>query len=94
MAMAMEAAPVHDGVRSLIEEKERESRTRRLTGPMGRLLSVVLVCFSLFQLYATVSGTLDAMTLRSVHILFLLSCAFLPFFRMRHFAPSDHFFLV
>ena len=73
----MEAAPVHDGVRSLIEEKERESRTRRLTGPMGRLLSVVLVCFSLFQLYATVSGTLDAMTLRSVHILFLLSCAFL-----------------
>ena len=59
----------------ILEEKERESRTRRLTGPMGAVLSLLLIAFSLFQMYASVLGTLDAMTLRATHIIFLFVIA-------------------
>ena len=70
---------------ALVEEKDSESRIRQYKkkGLMDRLLSVVLVIFSLFQLYASTFGTLDAMKLRSYHIIFLLvlACLLYPAFR-------------
>ncbi len=64
---------------ALVEEKDSESRLRQYkpAGLISRALSVILVCFSLFQLYASTFGTLDAMKLRSYHIIFLLVLAFL-----------------
>ena len=60
---------------ALVEEKETESRTRRFHGVFSRVLAVICVVFSLFQLYASVFGTMDAMKLRSFHIIFLLVLA-------------------
>jgi len=67
-------------VQVLIEEKERETRTRIFTGLFAKFVSTLLVFFSLFQLTASVVGTLDAMSLRSCHIIFLLvlSCILYP----------------
>ena len=60
---------------ALVEEKDSESRTRRFHGPFEKVLAVICVVFSLFQLYASVFGTMDAMKLRSFHIIFLLVLA-------------------
>lgn len=60
---------------ALVEEKESESRIRQFHGPFTRALSAVFVAFSLFQLYMSVFGAMDAMKLRSIHIMFLLVLA-------------------
>ncbi len=60
---------------ALVEEKDSESRTRHFQGPFARVLAVICVAFSLFQLYASVFATMDAMKLRSFHIIFLLVLA-------------------
>ena len=61
----------------LVAEKEADSRTRLYTGPMDTVLTVVLVGFALFELWANLSGTLGAVKLRTAHILILLPLAFL-----------------
>ncbi|WP_298067738.1 TRAP transporter permease [uncultured Mailhella sp.] len=75
------AATEEDEARAqaLVEEKDSESRVRLYAsgGMMARILSVILIAFSAFQLYASTFGTLDAMKLRSWHIIFLLVLAFL-----------------
>ena len=60
---------------ALVEEKDSESRTRQFRGPFALAVSVICVVFSLFQLYASVFATMDAMKLRSFHIIFLLVLA-------------------
>lgn len=63
---------------SLVESKESELRFRRYSGGFwGRLVACLLVLFSLFQMYASLSGAFDAITLRSWHIMFLLVLSFL-----------------
>lgn len=60
---------------ALVEEKDSESRTRQFHGVFARVVAVICVAFSLFQLYASVFATMDAMKLRSFHIIFLLVLA-------------------
>ena len=60
---------------ALVEEKDSESRTRQFRGAFGKVVAVICVAFSLFQLYASVFATMDAMKLRAFHIIFLLVLA-------------------
>lgn len=68
---------------ALVEEKDSESRTRQFHGPFVRVLAVICVVFSLFQLYASVFATMDAMKLRSFHIIFLMVLASLMYPALR-----------
>ncbi len=63
----------------LVESKEREARTRYYSGAMALIISTVAVCWAIFQLYATSFPFLDALSLRSFHIMFMLVLAFLLF---------------
>ena len=58
----------------LIEEKDAESRT--LIGGMDKVLTVLLVVWAVFQVWANTFGTLGAVKLRTAHIMFLLPLAF------------------
>lgn len=63
---------------ALVEEKESESRIRHYrNGPWATIIAVLSVVFSLFQIYASTFSVFDAMTLRSWHIIFLLTLSFL-----------------
>ncbi len=61
----------------LMEEKDSESRTRVLTGRMDKLLTIVLIVWAVFQVWANTFGTLGAVKLRTAHIMFLLPLAFM-----------------
>ncbi len=60
----------------LMEDKDSESRTRVFVGAMAKAFSVVLVVWSVFQIWANTFGTLGAVKLRTAHIMFLLPLAF------------------
>jgi len=64
-------------IRELIEEKDSEQRVRTNLGKLGKFVTVLAVVWSIFQLYATSLGVFDAIKLRTWHILFLLTMAFL-----------------
>lgn len=68
---------------TLVEEKDGESRTRMFSGPWANIVSALALAFSLFQLAASTFWTLDAITLRAVHILFLLTLSFLLYPALR-----------
>ncbi len=68
---------------TLVEEKDSESRTRMFSGPWTNIVSALALAFSLFQLAASTFWTLDAITLRAVHILFLLTLSFLLYPALR-----------
>lgn len=60
----------------LMEDRDAESRTRMLSGIIEKLLTVFLIIWALFQIWANTFGTLGAVKLRTAHIMFLLSLAF------------------
>ncbi|WP_418765667.1 TRAP transporter permease [Mailhella sp.] len=68
---------------ALVEEKDSESRTRQFHGIFAHVVAVICVVFSLFQLYASVFATMDAMKLRSFHIIFLMVLASLMYPALR-----------
>ncbi|MBR5303169.1 MAG: TRAP transporter fused permease subunit [Clostridia bacterium] len=59
----------------LMEEKDAESRTRILTGPLDKVFTLALVVWAVFQVWANTFGTLGAVRLRTAHIMFLLPLA-------------------
>lgn len=60
-----------------MEEADSDSRTRVYGGVTARLVSLVMLGFALFQLWANLTGTLGAVKLRAAHIMILLPLAFL-----------------
>ena len=78
----------------LIEETDSDSRTRTYVGMMDGILTAVLVCFAIFQVWANLTGTLGAVKLRAAHVMVLLPLAFLlyPTYRkerrMRRWMPA------
>ena len=70
--MASEPDQLDQRALSLMEEADSDSRTRVYSGVADKLLSVLLVGFALFQLWANLTGTLGAVKLRTAHILILL----------------------
>ena len=75
--MASEPDQLDQKALELMEEADSDSRTRVYGGVTGKLVSVLLVGFALFQLWANLTGTLGAVKLRAAHILILLPLAFL-----------------
>lgn len=61
----------------LMEEADSDNRTRVYGGATDILVTVVLVGFALFQLWANLTGTLGSVKLRAAHIMILLPLAFL-----------------
>ena len=61
----------------LMEETDSDSRTRVYTGFMDTVITVILVGFAVFQLWANLTGSLGAVRLRAAHIMILLPLAFL-----------------
>ena len=61
----------------LMEETDSDSRTRTYVGVMDGILTAVLVCFALFQVWANLTGTLGAVKLRAAHVMVLLPLSFL-----------------
>ena len=64
---------------ALLEEKEAESRMRTYPGFMGRVIALLLVLWTIFQLYYTTLGAISAVNLRAFHCIFLLLFTFLLF---------------
>src|SRR5699024_2342635 len=63
----------------LMEKYDTESNTRNLTGWIAAVVFVILLSFSLFQLYTGIFGMYTAYIQRSIHLGFALSF-FLFFF--------------
>lgn len=61
----------------LVEEKDADSRTRVYRGAMDRIVIALLVVWTLFQVWANLTGKLGAVKLRTAHILFLLPLCYL-----------------
>ena len=75
--MSGNAETIDRKAQELMEEKDSDSRTRVYTGWMETLVSVILVGFTLFQVWANLTGTLGAVKLRAAHIMILLPLAFM-----------------
>ena len=54
----------------LLEEKEAESRMRTYTEWYGKVLTVLLCSWAVFQLYFTTFGVINAVNLRAFHCIF------------------------
>lgn len=63
----------------LLEEKEPDTKLRTYKGPLGHIITVMFLVWSAYQIYANTFGVVDAMTLRTWHLLFLLVFTFLLF---------------
>jgi len=67
---------VSDSV-DLIEKADSEFRVREFVGKFSKVVTALAIIWSVFQIYTASTGSLDAMTLRSSHVLFLLVMTFL-----------------
>src|SRR5690625_980041 len=63
----------------LMEKYDTESNTRNLTGIMATVVFVLLIAFSLFQIYTGMFGQYTAYIQRTVHLGFALTLIFLLF---------------
>jgi len=62
---------------AVLRKYDTESNTRTLTGVMARIVSAIAICFSLFQLYTSIFGVLDAQLQRAIHLSFGMALIFL-----------------
>ncbi|WP_422478601.1 TRAP transporter permease [Pleomorphochaeta sp. DL1XJH-081] len=63
----------------LLGEKEADSKLRIYTGPLGQTITILFLVWATFQVYANTLGMVDAMSLRTWHLFFLLGFTFLLF---------------
>ncbi|MEL7648833.1 MAG: TRAP transporter permease [Sedimentibacter sp.] len=61
----------------ILRKYDKGSNYRVLTGVSDKFISIVLLCFSLFQLYTAIFLGMEPMILRSIHLAFGLSLVFL-----------------
>ena len=61
----------------ILKEFDSEADKRTLTGFIGRIVSAIAICFTLFQLYTAVYGVLDAQLQRAIHLSFGMGLIFL-----------------
>lgn len=66
-----------ENVEELLAKYDKGSRFRTLSGNQEKIMAVLLFCFTLFQLYYSIRGGIDAMIARSIHLAFGLSAVFL-----------------
>src|SRR5690625_2273352 len=65
--------------KELLEKYDVESNTRKLTGTAAKVVFVLLLAFSLFQLYTGAFGQQTAYIQRTVHLGFALALIFMLF---------------
>lgn len=63
----------------LLDEKESDSKLRTYPNLLGNIITLLFLVWSVFQIYANTIGVIDAMTLRTWHLFFLLIFTFLLF---------------
>ena len=62
---------------AVLRKYDSESNTRTLSGLMALIVSAIAITFSLFQLYTSIFGVMDAHLQRAVHLSFGMSLIFL-----------------
>ncbi|QZY57262.1 TRAP transporter permease [Crassaminicella profunda] len=63
--------------KDILRQYDKGSDYRELKGFGAKIISAILICFTLFQLYTGVFGVLDAMLQRAVHLAFGLCLVYL-----------------
>jgi len=64
-------------IEEIMAKYDKESAFRRLAGTPGFIISVIAIIFSLFQLYASLSGVIPERILRATHLGFVLLLGYL-----------------
>ena len=64
---------------AVLRKYDSESNTRTLTGFMAKLVSALAISFSVFQLYTSIFGVMDAHLQRSIHLGFGMALIFLMY---------------
>ena len=89
---ALEAKKELDAkAQKILEEKEADSRMRTYTGPVGRVVAVLLCVWTAFQLYFTTFGAISAVNLRAIHCIFFLFLHFYYFRRLKRKSGKESF---
>ena len=60
-----------------LKELDKESNTMEYPGIWAKLIALICICFSLFQIYTGFFGALDAMIQRCIHLSFGISLVYL-----------------
>lgn len=55
---------------------ERESNTRIFDGRSQQVITLILLCFTLFQLYASIIGTIPTQMVRMIHLAFAIPLSY------------------
>ena len=61
----------------ILKELDKESNTMEYSGTWAKVIAVICICFSLFQIYTGFFGALDAMIQRCIHLSFGISLVYL-----------------
>ena len=64
-------------VDEILAKYDKESTFRTLGGGLGRIISLICICFSLFQLYTASFGVFPAQIQRGAHLAFALALIYL-----------------
>lgn len=72
-----ELTAIEKEAQKLLEEKDADMRMRSYDGFFNWSIVILLVAWTIFQLYFTTIGVMDAITLRAYHAMFLLFFTFL-----------------
>ena len=72
-----ELTEIEKEAQRLLEEKDADMRLRSYDGLIAKGIVVLLVGWTIFQLYFTTIGIIDAISLRAYHAMFLIVFAFL-----------------
>ena len=88
-----------DEAQDLLKKFDKGSDFRELKGIGGKVISAILICFTLYQLYTGIFGVLDAMLQRSVHLAFGLCLVYLLYPMRKSFSreklhPADLFLAI
>lgn len=72
----------------ILKKYDSEADKRILTGLVGKIVSAICICFTMFQLYTSYFGVLDAHLQRAIHLSFGMCLIFL-LYPTRHSWPRD-----
>lgn len=61
----------------VVRKYEAESRFRKFSGMMGKLVAAICIIMSLFHLYTAGFGVFEAIKQRNIHLTFVLVLSFL-----------------
>ncbi|MGL5256425.1 MAG: TRAP transporter permease [Proteocatella sp.] len=61
----------------LLAKLDKESAFRKLEGPWKKITTIILFCFTMFQLYTSLLGTFPAQLQRMIHLGFVITLAYL-----------------